>query len=347
MKKILKWIYFFFCVVIFSSCSTNDNNFIILVDLSSFQQKDDTEIEDEKNIIKNIFEEYKQIVKKNTFVSAKNSFELLFVSNNRKIKEGLEYNIKINLKDTLVERRKNSFIKFEKEYITNINKVYEDIKQNDTLNISSCDIWEYFNQNIEDKIDKDKKYSVIILANGYLDSCNIHNKSKNKDKYSNIALLSLVRNNFLEKELEIFLKLTNVRKYEIFTIKSNQSKKNIIKDFLINVDKKQTVKKEVTDVKSTIVDKDLIENEINNFIQQNDTIKKIMLGNEIIKKFSNRHTFVKLTYNNKPKNDITIEEYLNTISVIPYYKKYYISVTKIIKDNKNYIKLIYIDEKRK
>jgi hypothetical protein len=209
-------LYIIFAAFILASCSGSSDtsqanlptpkNYVILLDLSD-RLLQPNQAANDKAIVKTVFEAFEHTVRtKNMIVNSKDKFRIVIAP-----QKGTTYDpthfmneLFIDMEQMPIAQKRNKLDSFRGLLDHTLDELYQKATQNktQTSDFQGCDLWKYFNEQLETDLLKNHDSQLVILTDGYFDfESNPHIKtSKNRSTATNF-IASLRRSSDWKQEL--------------------------------------------------------------------------------------------------------------------------------------------------
>lgn len=210
-------LYIIFAAVILASCSScsdtpqatlpTPKNYVILLDLSD-RLLQPNQAANDKAIIKTVFEAFDHTVRaKNMIVNSKDKFRVVIAP-----QKGTAYDpthfmneLFIDMEQMPIAQKRQKLDNFKGHLDHTLEELYQKATQNktQTSDFQGCDLWKYFNEQLETDLMKGHDNQLVILTDGYFDFESNPNvkHSYNRSTATNF-IASLRRSSDWKKELD-------------------------------------------------------------------------------------------------------------------------------------------------
>jgi len=180
MKNILFLISISFIIVSCSGCSDTPQanlpvpkNYVILLDLSDRLLRPNQLIHDQE-IIKTVFETFTQTVRRgNMIVNSRDKFRVVIAPQKGANYDSEEFmtQLFIDMEQISIAQKRKKLEDFEARWVNTLSELYQQATQNKNKHedFAGCDLWKYFNEQLETDLLKNYDNQLIILTDGYFD----------------------------------------------------------------------------------------------------------------------------------------------------------------------------------
>lgn len=148
-------------------------NYVILLDLSD-RLLQPNQVANDKAIVKTVFEAFQHTVRtKNMIVNSKDKFRIVIAP-----QKGITYDptffmseLFIDMEQIPIAKKREALELFTSHLDNTLGKLYQKATQNkiQTVDFQGCDIWKYFNEQLETDLLKSADNELVILTDGYFD----------------------------------------------------------------------------------------------------------------------------------------------------------------------------------
>ncbi len=175
--------YIIFIAIILASCSgcsdtpqanmPTPQNYVILLDLSD-RLLQSNQATNDKAIIRTVFEAFEYSVRtKNMIVNSKDKFRIAIAP-----QQGTAYDpthfmneLFIDMEQMPIAQKRQKLDSFKGHLNHTLEELYQKATQNktQTSDFQGCDLWKYFNEQLETDLLKNHDNQLVILTDGYFD----------------------------------------------------------------------------------------------------------------------------------------------------------------------------------
>ena len=171
MTNFFKSIVSIILVCISISGFATGNNYVILLDLSD-RITVKGQIEQDKAVIKAIYDKFYAEVKKDMYINSKASFKIVIAPQSfvPYDKNQFEAELIIDLSLLPILQKRKEVEVFSSKLQTTINNLYTKAYTSNNKNqYAGCDLWKYFNDYLSSDIKSNQPNKVYVLTDGYFD----------------------------------------------------------------------------------------------------------------------------------------------------------------------------------
>ncbi|MEY5049196.1 MAG: hypothetical protein RLZZ175_2555 [Bacteroidota bacterium] len=171
MTNFFKSIVSIILVCISISGFATSNNYVILLDLSD-RITVKGQIEQDKAVIKAIYDKFYAEVKKDMFINSNASFKIVIAPQSfvPYDKNQFEAELIIDLANVTILQKRKAVEVFSSKFQTTVNNLYTKAYISNNKNqYAGCDLWKYFNDYLSSDIKTNQANKVYVLTDGYFD----------------------------------------------------------------------------------------------------------------------------------------------------------------------------------
>lgn len=171
MTNFFKNILFVLLLSIAQLTIASTTNYVILLDLSD-RITVKGQIEQDKAVIKAIYDKFYTEVKKDMFINSNASFKIVIAPQSfvPYDKNQFEAELIIDLANVSILQKRKAVEVFSSKFQTTVNNLYTKAYISNNKNqYAGCDLWKYFNDYLSSDIKSNQANKVYVLTDGYFD----------------------------------------------------------------------------------------------------------------------------------------------------------------------------------
>lgn len=148
------------------------NNFVLLLDLSDRLIINSNQVDIDTSVIRAVFEKFEEVARNNMWVKSKDKFSVRIITQNKSTLpiNQFENSLTLDLSNYTSAEKYKKFIEFKESLGKRIKSLYSKAYLgNNSHDYSGVDIWQYFNEQINNDIKVNYNNNIIVLTDGYFD----------------------------------------------------------------------------------------------------------------------------------------------------------------------------------
>ncbi|HEX6427801.1 MAG TPA: hypothetical protein VF008_08955 [Niastella sp.] len=171
------------------------DNYIVLLDLSDrILYNNQQQVPKDIQVVQSIYAAFK------SKLNAKDPTRLYFTVNDKlklmvapqRTTSGDVYDLAGNLRLTLAsaqpEQKAKMLEETEKNFNTLLPQIYKKaVISNNSTSYAGADIWKYFNEDLQDDLEKDAQNTLFIVTDGYMDFESLQGRASRNNRYTSCA----------------------------------------------------------------------------------------------------------------------------------------------------------------
>ncbi len=173
-------------------CGTKPNNMIIVLDLSDRLLNQGQQEKDQAAIMA-MFEKFEQSVRQQFFVKSKDVFSIVIIPQrgSKLNADGFEKRLRLDMNNIAISEKNRRFMAFKSQLPTVLNSLYGQAQKGSRpSDYFGVDIWQFFNESLNNYLSPIANNSMLVLTDGYFDFENDSHTVHSKNRFTSSRFMS-------------------------------------------------------------------------------------------------------------------------------------------------------------